>query len=846
MTATLWRRVRYLLRRQRHDEELAADLEFHRQMAEAAGRSFPSTLRTREEAREAWGWMWLDRLGQDLRYGVRQMRRSPGFTCAAVLTLMLGIGINVAAFSFFNVVLLRPLPVRDPGSLRRFLRAAPQAFSTDLPYLEAAFFREHSRTLSTVLPVYEAQLVMGPENTRVHSMFVTPDYFTDLGATPAVGRFFETGNDREPGVVLGFGFWQRRFGGDPAVVGKTVLLNGKAVPILGVTSARFSGLKIGENEAWLTLDHVPELIRGSQLLHDISGRRDSVQLWGRLAPGVSPRAAEEELRSLAAALRLQYPKEMWENESLPSEPGGYASLSGGHSAGTAYNPPTEAYATLALGALLGMLIFVVACANLGSLLLARSLAREREMSIRAAVGAGRLRLVRQIFTESLLLAGLGAMAALGFATATLCILLQTMKAPAWFDPTPDWRVYAFCVLLGAAAALLFGLTPAFQIARERHPSTRFRPALVACQIGASCVLLIVAGLLVRAIERAVAVDPGFAYQRAFTIDAALDQHGYSGPEARVYVETLQRRLLSLPGVRAVGLTTVPPLGHKRVGASGDTEKRRPVNAQISHVDAAFFTTMKLPVLRGRVFQTGERLVMIVSDSLARRAWPGEDPLGKQIQFGDDKFTVVGIAGDARLTTPQDADTDGAYFPLGADDWTQVSVVAATNGAPEPIVASASQLARSLDETLFPQIELMKESFQNKLQGASYAALGVSSLGAVALVLACLGIVGLVAYTISQRTKEIGIRMALGARPSHLLLLLSRQLLRPLLFGLLGGIGVAAAVSRLLSHQLYGLSHLDPVAYAGATLLFLVLAGLAGLVPARRAITLDPVPALRSE
>ena len=378
----LFRRIRYLLNRSRFDRELADDIEFHREMAAHAGnKNFGNTLRLREEARDAWGWTWIDRFAQDLRFTVRMLRNSPGFTAAAVLMLALGIGVNVAAFGFFNLMLLRPLPVRHPETILHFQRRSPQNAADNFPYPEFAFFQEHSQSLSAVLALSFDKLSMDGEEKPLNAHFVTSNFLTELGAEPALGRMLDPARDEAvgapPAAVLSYGFWQRRFGADPSVAGRTLRLDGKPVTVIGVAGSGFSGLGLGTPDLWVPISQQPYFSSGGQSLTDFSERVIQVQMWGRLRPGLNPKAAEDELSSLAAELHRQHPSDIWDKETLPSEPGGYA---------VTIRP--EMFPIFALAAALGLLILIAACGNLGSLLLARGVARENEISIRVALGAG--------------------------------------------------------------------------------------------------------------------------------------------------------------------------------------------------------------------------------------------------------------------------------------------------------------------------------------------------------------------------------------------------------------------------------------------------------------------------
>ncbi|HYP09133.1 MAG TPA: ABC transporter permease [Bryobacteraceae bacterium] len=846
----LFRRVRYLLNRRRYDRELADDMEFHREMAGRDGRNFGSTLRLREEARDAWGWTWLDRFGQDLRYATRVLLKSPGFTLTAVLTLAAGIGVNVAAFGFFDLFALRPLPVREPETILRFQRRSPQNYSTHVSYPALEFYREHSRSLSAVFGLAQTRLALEGRDKLLRADFVTANYLAELGAPITLGNGFDPGSDAAAStqsvVVLSHSLWESQFASDPSIVGKTVRLNERSATVIGVAARTFGGLTSGSTDVWLPILSQPYYFRGSELLTTIS--EDSVMMWGRLRPGGTPELAEAEMKSLTAELRKKHPSAFWEREYLASEPGGYVMAAQGRQAkgnGSGEHHKQEIYTISALAGCLVMLILAVACGNLGNLLLARGVAREREIAIRVSVGAGRGRLLRQLFTESLLLAMLGSVAGLALGALTLRLLIRNTNAPAWLDPSPDWRMVAFALFIGFAAAMLFGFTPALQIARQRHRATALRQILIGGQVAGSCVLLIVAGLLVRALDRMLYSNPGFEYKQVVAIDPRLVAHGYAPENARSYLRALQDRLRAAPGVASVALATHPPLGRKATVFSSDTDGRL-TNIHTNHVDSEFFETMRIPILRGRPFEAGDTQTAVVSESMARRLWPNGDELGKQLPMGATKYTVVGVAGNARAMALEDPDAVECYFLAGAADLPGASVLVRSSVAPESITAMIRTVSKATDPKVTPEIELLRTAFGRRLEGVQRSALAVTLLGGIALLLACLGIVGLVAYAVSQRTKEIGIRMALGAVPTQVLSLVLRQFSRPVVIGLLIGIAGAAALSQLLRRQLYGVSHLDPIAYSAAVAVFAIAAVLASLVPARRALRVNPLDALRHD
>jgi predicted permease len=843
------RRLRYLLHRRRFDQELANEMEFHREMAvHHGGTPFGNTFRLREEARDAWGWTWIERLSQDLRYAARQLRRSPGFTLGAVLMLAIGIGVNVAAFGFFNLMILRPLPIKSPNTLLRFKRRAPNSYAYQMPYPEMAFFRKYSKTLSAVIAVSDGKLAIEGEDKPLTVSFATANLFSELGAQPALGRMLDPAedgaSDAEPVVVLSQGFWRRHFGASPLIVGKTIRLNDKPATVIGIASSNFSGLSMDNPELWLPITQQPYFVTGSHLLTEFSVDAHGVTMFGRLQPGLTAVAAENELRSLAAVLRQQHPADIWEKESLPSFRGGYAENVGGGRHGTGTEQSSEAYPLIALAGSLALLILAVACGNLGSLLLARGVAREREIAIRKTLGAGTGRLIRQLFTESLLLALHGSLAGLALGYLVLRGLMVIAKTPAWFNAAPDWRVVLFAIGIGFAAAILFGLTPALQVARQRHRVTRMRHMLIGAQIAASSILVIVSALLVRALDHAVSAHPGFEYQQVVSIDPGLAAHGYSASSARTYLISLQSHLRNLPGVESVSMTSAPPLGNKKVVTGADIAGRS-IDVHMYGIDPQFLGTMKIPLLRGRNLTRSDTRAIVISRSFALQ-WPERDALGRPFQIGDESYTVVGIAGSARLVALQDPDAVEAYYLAGNADLPSMVVLLRSSGPPEGLVPFVASLAKSIDPKVLPDVQLVKSSFRRKMEGAGYAAMSVSVLGFIALLLACLGIVGLVSYSVSQRTKEIGIRMALGANPAHVLAVVVRQLAQPILAGSLVGVTGAATLSQLLRRQLYGISSLDPIAYVGAIGVFVAMVAVAALLPARRALRVDPSRSLRYE
>ena len=834
----LWRRFLYLVNRRRLDAELEADMEFHREMASRAGRSnFGNSLRMREQSREAWGWTWLDRLMQDLRYGVRILVRSPGFTVMAVLILAIGIGANVSAFSLFNMVALKPLPVRDPASLVRLERRSPDNYTSEMAFPSFLFYQQNARTLSAAMAVLGVPPMQIDDDLQLTSAsFATPDYFTELGTPAAYGRLFEASRDASPAsppaVILSYELWQHRFSGDPSVVGRVIHINRRPATIIGITPYTFASLGGQHPELWMPMAQQPYFIEGSKALdgwHD-----SSVRMWGRLAPGVNAKAAEQELRALTDQLRKQHPEAVWDNEFIQSSPGGHLQVM-----------QPEMYRIAAMVAVLTLLILAVACANLGGLMLARAVARQHEIGIRIAIGAGRTRILRQLLTESLLLSSLGSVAGLALGCLVIRLLLTAPNTPRWLSATPDWRVLAFTAVTTVLAAAFFGLAPALQIARQRQQKTIVRQVLVAAQVAASCILLIVAALLLRATQHALYTDPGFGYQKLISVDAQLSKHGYSAEAARAWLNQMQNRLRAVPGVSAVSLVKIPPLGH--VVSNSRTEiNGRVVTVYPNWVDPGFFATMQIPLKTGRTFFSGEKHAVIVSESFARQQWPGQNPLGQQIGDGTTKDTVIGVAGDAHINALNDDDAAEQYWPAQPDDMPGMVVIVRAAGEPGSLTPAIKSISEGLDPKAMPEIRQIKLLYREDVSRLEMIATAVSAIGITAVCLAGIGLIGLVAFTVSQRTKEIAIRIALGARPGAVLVAVLQQYAWPVALGLLAGGLFAAFASHVLRVGLYGVSNLDPASYAGAigALIAIVLA--AALLPARRALHLDLAKTLHYE
>lgn len=829
------RRLRYLASRHRFDRELENDMQFHREMCARQGRNnFGNLLRLQEEARDAWGWTWIDRLLQDLRYGLRVMLRSPGFTLVAVAVLAVGIGINVAAFGLFNVIALKPLPVPNSDRLVRLERRSPSAFASEMSYPSFLFYRSHARTLSVAMAVLGVPpMQLDDDLQRTSASFVTPNYFVELDTRALYGRTLNPGlddsPDAPPAMLISYGLWQRRFAGDPAVIGRTVRVNRKPVRIVGITPPALATLGAQLPDIWLPVAQQPYFVSGSNVLHDFSN--SSVRMWGRLAPGLTAKVAEQELRRLTGELRRQHPEAVWDNESIQASPGGHLQV---------MRP--EMYHVAAMVAVLTLLILAVACGNLGALMLARAVQREREIGIRMAVGATGARVLRQLCTESLLLGVTGAAAGLLLGSVALRVALTALDAPGWLTATPDWRLLAFTLITTLLATMFFGFTPALQIARQRQHKTLARHILVGAQVAGSCVLLIVASLLVRAAHRALYTNPGFGYERLISIDPQLAQHGYQPAAAGSYLDRLQLRLSALPGVRSTSLVMLPPLG--RTVARGQSKiDGRTIMLYPNWISPGFFQTMRIPLLAGRTFHAGEQHVLIVSAAFARRQWPNQNPLGKLVGDGQIKDQVVGVVGDAHVNALNDNDAAEQYWSATGEQMPRMSLMVRTAASTESLPVSIKSISEGIDPKLFPEIRQIKLLYAESVRPIERVASAVTIAGLVALILAGVGLIGLVSFTVSQKTKEIAIRSALGATDRNVLHVLLGQFFWPVGLGLIFGTAATLLSSQILRGTLYGVSNLDAASYAAAIAFLLVTLAIAILLPARRALRLNLAQAL---
>lgn len=834
----------------RMEKELDAELRFHFEtqvadkiqagLTEAEARratrlEFGGLEQIKEDCRESRGTLWLVSIVQDLRFGVRILGKSPGFSVTAIVVLALGIGVSTLAFSLYNIAALQSLPVRDPATVVRIQRRSPENINPGVPYASIAYYHDNAKSLSAVMATMRAApLVLNQDEQRVSATFVSSNYFSELGSSAATGRLFDAARDDSasaPVCVLSFRLWERKFDSDSSIVGKTIRLGGKPATVIGVASEEFASLGTDNPEIWLPLLQHSYFVEGSKPLTDPKFE-GLIGMWGRLAPGVSTSRAEQELLSITDQLRKLYPAVIWDHEYIVITPGAhFLSFEGG--------PPV-----LALVGLLVFLILAIACANLGGLLMARGAGRQREIQLRFDLGARKLRVFRQLLTENLLLGLLGSIAALPLSYGVLRLVLVYSNAPSWMSALPDWRVFLFTTAMGFVAALVFGLLPTLQMIRRKKNRSLWHQFVVCAQVGASCVLLILAGLLVRATLHTLYSDPGFGYEQVLSIDPGMSEHGFVSAQAQAYLDQLQNRLRTVPGVTFVSIARVPPLVNTVVMMTSIDVDGHRIMIYPNWVGPEFFQTMRIPLLRGRYFRAGEKDVVILGESLARKRWPAEDPIGKQWNGG--KGIVVGVVGNTRAMELNNTDATEIYYPPTADDFPAMSVLVRAAGDPNTLTPTIKAIAGSIGTGLYPTITPLTAGFRKNVSQVEQIATIISLLGSIAIFLAVVGLLGLVSYAVSQRTREIAIRLALGANRTEIFSAVLRRFAWPVLLGLVAGVAITAGLSQILRRGLYGISGLDPISYVGAMAILIAILAAAALLPIRRAFQLDIARILHSE
>ncbi len=817
-------------------------------------------------------------LWNDIRFGGRVLLKRPGFTSMAVLTLALGIGMNTAIFSLFNAAILRPLPVKDPTRVVSLYGGVEDQRSSGVfSYPDFADFREQNNVFSAMTARAGGHVLLGGENGSQSSRpewlqvnLVSANYFDLLGATPAVGRTFLSEEDQTPGAhpvaILNYGFWQRRFGGDTALVGRTITLNSLPYTVVGIAPRDFVGADVEVPDVWVPLMMALN-VQGGPALFD---KREAGWLFvmARMKPNVQIGQAQSEMTVVVTRIHAKDDAGA-RRATIQVVPAGF------------FDPreqgdlvPLAILAMVAVG-----LVMLIACANVANLQLARGVARQKEMGIRASLGASRGRLVRQLVVESFLLAGTSGVVGLFLAWWASDILLQISHPPGGpmfsLQVSPDWRigVFLFCICL--FTGIVSGLLPALRISRQDplnavrgdgdatsyRKGSRLRGVLVTGQVATSLFLLIAAGLLVRALSKAQNTNPGFDTAHVAALSTDLRVRNYDAARKTTYYRELLDRIAAEPGVRSVALSSTVPLGTSFAQTNLMAEGKEPAAGQpvpvlnFNVVSPGFFQTLGIRLLRGREFTPQDIAsgahVAVVSESLAKQFWPGEEALGKRFRMGRKSplYEVAGIAPNVRNVYLWSSDLPYLYLPNIAEslaDSSDFTVLVRSARDMKALVAALPAIAREQDSAVPAEATPLSANLARWIWPSQVGAAISAALGLLALLLASVGITSVTAFAVTQRTREIGIRMALGAQPEGVVRLLVMQAGKLVAIGVVIGLAMAAAVSRILSGFLYGISAVDGITFVAVTIVLVSVALVACYLPARRATRVDPMVALRYE
>jgi predicted permease len=927
-------RIRALFGREKLAREQDEELAFHLAMREQLNVEQGMTqAEARRDARRRFGspTLWRERMSEvdlaivpqtvflDLRYGARMLRRNIGFTVAAVLALAIGIGVNTAAFTAYKAFFKRSLDARESGqmvNLALMLHSGsgdqavnPLAFFS-VPDYEA--YRDHMHSFDGLLATSNPQqltltgaggvasqrsssagslvgrlLIPNVNNIETASTFlVSENYFSVLGVGALRGRTFVAGEaaklSASPSALISENYWQRRFGGDPAILGKTVRLNGIAFTIVGITPHNFVGTTVEAPDFWLPLYLEPLVHPDDNWLRNRESQ--CCRIIGRLARGVSIDQAQAEMTVVAGQLRTLHDphsdlgKEAGKAVIWPGSPFPYPlKLDGGLE-----------YAILLIMAAVGM-VLVIACANVASLQLARAASRQSELGMRMSLGASRARIIRQLLTESALLGLVAGAVALLFSWIFLqvVVVLIADAFPAEygtfiFHVTPDLGIFAYVFCLSLVAGILFGLAPALESSGAALSSAlkasagtakaggrRMRNFLMAAQVAVSLTLLIAGSMLVRSSIRALRMDTGYETRHVVNLDVRFPE-GYSADRKATLARELRARLAALPGVAAITSARAPDSNGLRTAAVAlNGEKPSPQNTRAilyyTYVQPNYFQTLGIPLLFGHGFQgqaSEPEAAVILSQSAAQVLWPGQNPIGRSLRLGPGGqfqmkgevfpdgpgYEVIGVARDTRGVLLNGTDSEQIYVLMPEEQLQDSSILIRAQAAPAEIVNAIGPMISSIDPNLAAYASTLEEMLRQteSFLASSLSAAIASSVGMLGLLLASMGIYGTVSYVVVLRTREVGIRMALGARKSDVLMLMLRESTRPVVAGLIAGMVLAEGAAYLLRGVLYGLHTVDGISFAGVSLLFLAIALLASYLPSRKAMRVDPIVALRYE
>jgi predicted permease len=842
-----------------------------------ARREFGNVGLLKEVTRDVWGWRWLRDAADDARYGMRMLLKNPGFTAVAVLTLALGIGANTAIFNFVNAVILRELPIRDANELVFPRVMSPEESGDDFSYTEFETIRDHSRSFSGVFAFDTTRFLASIDGQTdfVWGQCVSANFFSVLGVNPILGREFTVREDQagqQPTIVISHDYWRRKFALDPNVLGKNIVLKKIDFRVVGVAPRSFRGIELGDSvDIWMTMANWPQVRLSDHL---------TVGIMGRLKPEITREQAAAELGILDREFITQKLEPRLPSQAERRPDGRRIEVRSG--ARGLFSLPDELPSELNILMAVVGLVLLIACANVANLLLARAINRKKEIALRLALGAGRARLTRQLLTENLLLAlaggGLGLLLA-DWVTNILWRFAIDGIDPAGLDLNIDGRVLLFTGGVTILTGLVFGLVPAFRATRvDPGPTLKASPgteggnesrmglgqSLVVAQVALCVALLAGAGLMVRSLEKLNRVNPGFQQDRILLVSLYPTLGGYQGARELDLYSRLQEQVGAAPGVLSASFSRFALLGGGRWGRKiarpgSDKQIEESIQVYCNPVAPQFFATMGIPLVLGRDFTlgdgVGETKVAIISEALARTAFPNRSPIGEQIEFmgdsGGGPAVVVGIARDVRSFSLRGPDEGaGVYIPLAqapADLLGQVTMEVRTTGDSAVAIAGVRRIAQAIDANL-PLLGMSTQAAHiDESLGSERSLTALLSLfSALAVVLASIGLYGVIAYSVARRTREMGIRVAMGATRQDVLRMVLGQGVRLTLFGVGMGLAGAAAGSQVLSSKLFGVTSTDPATFAGVALLLTGVALAACYMPARRATKVDPMVALRYE
>jgi len=877
----------------RREREMADELESHLAlhiddniragMAPAEARrqallKFGPVESVKEAYRDRAGIPVVSHLAQDLRFALRLLRKAPGFSITVVITIALAVGVNAAIFTVLNAAALQPLRVPQAEDLAAVAlrlegpgNRAVDGVPSMLSWPEFTSVRDQVRAFdgAAAFNALNPVTLGGAEPRQVLATLGSCEYFDVLRVRAALGRTFIKA-DCERGapatVVLSDALWRSAYAADPGIVSKSIAINRTPFTVIGVAPPWFTGTQLVAEDVYVPIQMQPVIKRGRNQIDNAN--MSWLSVIGRLRDGASMASLRSDLSVVASRL------------TAAEQPG--RTFRFDPSRATLAALPEVRQIVLAVGAVIvaGVaLILLIACANIANLLLARSTVRRKEFAVRMALGASRARVVQQLLTESVLLAAMGGAAGLLAADwgtrAIVRVLVARLPHGMWpivFEPHADVRVIGYAVLLTALTALAFGLVPALRSTRDaglefrsststdRPGSRRLQQALVSVQVAVCLVLLVCAGLLARGLYRAHTIDPGLNMDAVSVVSFDLGGSGYTPGAAAAFRHQLTATLSALSGVRAVATSSSVPLSDQRTETRFGIGSERERYLEFSQVSASYFDVVGIPIVRGRTFLSSEldsQRAAIVTESTARRLWPGADPLTQALVLDNETLPIVGIARDVQVSQLGRSDGPFVFLPIGSDAPSSVSkttsgiaaaqvymLVGGTGATPSPRVMADA--VRSLDRDLAVEVARLSDNLEIWRAPSTLVAALSASLGLLALVLACTGVFGTVAYTVSRRVREIGVRVALGASHTDVLRLIVRQGIRPVVIGLVVGLALAATATSVLEKMLFGLSAHDPWSFVAVPAVLFAIALLACYVPARRALLVEPTIALRAE